>query len=121
MNARKANDTNKDKVRQLQRKLYRSAKQCGKRKFHALYDKIYRMDVLYEAWKRVKASKGAGGIDGTTISDVETYGAQQFLYEISSTLRDGTYRPSPAKWVNIPKGDGKQRPLGLPTIRDKVV
>lgn len=120
MNARKANNAN-DKVRQLQRKLYRSAKQNNKRKFHALYDKTFRMDVLKEAWKRVRANKGAGGVDRVTILDVETYGVQRFLEEISQTLRNNDYRPLPTKRVNIPKDNGKVRPLGLPTIRDKVV
>lgn len=120
MNAQKAKNTI-DKVRQLQRKLYRSAKQCNKRKFHALYDKIYRMDILQEAWKRVKVSKGAGGVDQVTLADVEEYGVNRFLEEIAHTLKSGTYRPMPARRVNIPKENGKIRPLGLPTIRDKVV
>ncbi|MBS7528865.1 group II intron reverse transcriptase/maturase, partial [Fusibacter paucivorans] len=120
MNAQKANNT-KEKVRQLQRKLYRSAKQNNKRKFHALFDKVYRMDVLQEAWKRVRASKGAGGIDLVTLTDVEIYGVERFLEEIAQLLKDGDYRPSPAKRVNIPKDNGKERPLGLPTIKDKIV
>lgn len=120
MNAQKANNT-KEKVRQLQRKLYRSAKQNRKRKYHELYDKIFRMDILQEAWKRVKASKGAGGVDKITITDVESYGVDKFLNDIAETLKNGEYRPLPTKRVYIPKGDGKERPLGLPTIRDKIV
>lgn len=120
MNARKANNA-KDKVRQLQRKLYQSAKQNNRRKFHALFDKVHRMDVLQVAWKRVRASKGAGGIDQVTLMDVEIYGVQRFLEEIAQTLQSGKYRPSPTKRVIIPKDNGKERPLGLPTIRDKVV
>lgn len=120
MNAQKANYA-KEKVRQLQRKLYCSAKKNRKRKYHALYDKIYRMDLLQEAWKRVRASKGAGGIDKMTIADVESYGVDKFLSEIGKTLKDGAYRPLPTKRVYIPKGDGKERPLGLPTVKDKIV
>lgn len=134
MNAQKANYTDcrgeqqpkvvtspKEKVRQLQRKLYRSAKQNRKRKYHALYDKIYRMDILQEAWKRIRASKGSGGIDNMTIADIESYGVNEFLSEIAQTLKGGKYRPLPTKRVYIPKGDGKERPLGLPTIKDKIV
>lgn len=120
MNAQKANYA-KEKVRQLQRKLYRSAKQNRKRKYNALYDKIYRMDTLEEAWKRVKASKGAGGIDKVTIEDVESYGVDKSLHNIAEMLKNGEYRPLPIKRVYILKGDGKERPLGLPTIRDKTV
>ena len=120
MNARAANNA-KEKVRQLQRKLYQSAKQNSRRKFHALFDKVHRMDVLQEAWKRVRTKKGAGGIDQVTLRDVEIYGVVRFLEEISKTLQSGDYRPSPTRRVVIPKDNGKERPLGLPTIRDKVI
>lgn len=118
MNA-KANNTI-EKVRQLQRNLYQSAKK-GRRRYHAIYDKVYREDVLKEAWKRVKAKKGAGGIDGVTLSDVENYGVEKFLKEIRESLMEGSYKAPPVKRVHIPKEDGKKRPLGLPTVKDKVV
>lgn len=120
MNAQKANNTN-NKVRQLQRKLYLSAKLNGKRRYHALYDKIHRMDILSESWKRVRANKGSGGVDGMTLAEVESYGADKLLKELSESLREGTYRPMPVKRVDIPKGNGKMRPLGLPTVKDKIV
>lgn len=120
MNAPKANNT-KAKVQQLQRKLYLAAKQNSKRKFHALYDKLSRMDILEEAWKRVKANRGAGGIDGISLRDVENYGVGKLLAEISQTLQQGKYQPKPVKRVLIPKMDGKKRPLGIPVIRDRIV
>ena len=119
MNA-KANNTN-EKVRQLQSKLYQAAKLSGKRKFHALFDKIYRMDILEESWKRVKSNKGAGGIDHMTLADVEVYGVVKLLKEISEELISGKYRPRPTERIYIPKDNGKTRPLGLPTVRDKIV
>lgn len=118
MNA-KANNTI-EKVRQLQRNLYRSAKK-GRRRYHAIYDKVYREDVLKEAWKRVRANKGAGGIDEVTITDVESYGIEKFLAEIRDTLMKGRYKAPPVKRVFIAKADGKQRPLGIPTVKDRVV
>ena len=72
----------KEKVRQLQNKLYLTAKKCGSRRFHALYDKVYRDDVLYEAWKRVKANKGSNGIDGIAIEDIEAKGVERYLTRI---------------------------------------
>ena len=110
-----------DKVRQLQRKLYVCAKQSKTRRFHALYDRIYRSDVLWEAWKRVRNNGGAAGIDGETIQAIEQRGPGGFLAEIEAALRAGRYRPSPVKRRWIPKADGKQRPLGIPTVRDRVV
>lgn len=118
MNA-KANNTN-EKVRQLQRKLYQSAKK-GRRRFHALYDKIYREDILLEAWKRVKANKGAGGIDDISIKDVESYGVAEFLRETQEILKANNYKAPPVKRKWIDKSDGTKRPLGIPTIRDRVV
>lgn len=120
MNARKANNT-KGKVRELQRKLYLAAKLNSKRRSHALYDKVYREDILMEAWKRVKANGGAGGIDKISIADVEKYGVEKFVQEIQQELIEGKYQPKPVRRTYIPKGDGKQRPLGLPTIKDKIV
>lgn len=120
MNAQKANNT-KDKVRQLQRNLYLAAKGNSKRRFHALYDKIGRTDVLTEAWKRVRSKKGTGGIDGVSIETIEVQGVEGFLDEIQQELKQGTYRPQPVKRVYIPKADGNKRPLGIPNIRDRVV
>lgn len=111
----------KDKVRELQRKLWVSAKKSKTRRFHALYDRIYRLDVLEEAWQRVKSRHGVGGIDGETIEEIEARGVESFLLEIQSQLREGRYHPQAVRRVNIPKPKGKQRPLGIPTIRDRVV
>ena len=110
-----------DKVRQLQRKLYVCAKQSRTRRFHALYDRIYRSDVLWEAWRRVRSNGGAAGVDAETIQAIEQRGPGEFLAEIQAALRTGRYRPSPVKRRYIPKADGKQRPLGIPTVRDRVV
>src|SRR5512140_992044 len=110
-----------EKVRQLQRKLYVCAKQSRTRRFHALYDRIHRSDVLWEAWRRVRSNGGAAGIDGETIQAIEQRGPGEFLSEIQAALRAGRDRPSPVKRRYIPKADGKQRPLGIPTVRDRVV
>ena len=120
MNAQKANNTI-EKVQQLQRKLYLAAKKNSKRKFHALYDKINREDILKEAWKRVKANGGAGGIDGISLKDVENYGVEKLLGEIRQEIQNGSYHPKPVKRVYIPKADGKKRPLGIPVIKDRIV
>lgn len=120
MNARKANNTI-EKVRQLQRKLYLAAKSDSKRRFHALFDKVYRKDILFEAWKRVKANGGAGGIDKVSISDVEAYGIGRFLEEMQQELIAGRYYPKAVRRTYIPKGNGEQRPLGIPIIRDRIV
>lgn len=120
MNVLRTNNTI-DKVRQLQRKLYQSAKLNSKRKFHVLYDKVYRKDILLEAWKRVKAKGGSGGIDGKSIGDIETYGVEKLLAEIESELKSGKYRPRPVRRAYIAKGNGKMRPLGIPVIKDRIV
>jgi len=120
VNAHKANDTI-DKARQLQRKLYLAAKANRKRRFHAMYDKIYRMDILQEAWKRVKANGGAGGIDKVSIEDVKAYGEDKLLSEIAETLECNNYRPLPVRRTYIPKNDGSKRPLGIPIIKDRIV
>ena len=111
-------NNSKEKVRQLQNKLYLTAKKCDSRRFHALYDKVYRDDVLFEAWKRVKANKGSSGVDGIGIEDIEEMGIEKHLSEIKSELMDGKYKPSPVKRVMIPKPDGSERPLGIPTVKD---
>jgi len=110
-----------EKVRQLQRKLYVCAKQSRTRRFHALYDRIYRSDVLWEAWRRVRSNGGAAGVDAETIQGIEERGPGEFLAEIQAALKAGQYRPSPVKRRYIPKADGKQRPLGIPTVGDRVV
>src|SRR5688572_9928208 len=113
--------TPSEKVRQLQIRLWVCAKSSKTRRFHALYDRIYRNDVLWEAWKRVRSNGGAAGIDKETIQAIEERGVGEFLEEIEAALRVGRYRPSPVKRRWIPKADGKQRPLGIPTVRDRVV
>lgn len=111
----------KDKVRELQQRLEESAKRRKTRRFHALYDRIHRSDVLWEAWRRVRSNAGAAGVDGETIRDLEQQGVGEWLADVQAELRAGRYRPSPVKRRYIPKADGKQRPLGIPTIRDRVV
>jgi RNA-directed DNA polymerase len=113
--------TSVDKVRELQRKLWMCAKQSKTRRFHALYDRIWRSDVLREAWERVKRNRGSAGIDKETIDAIEEKGVEAFLEEIQATLREGRYRPQPVMRRYIPKNDGRQRPLGIPTVRDRVV
>jgi len=110
-----------DKVRELQRKLWMCAKQSKTRRFHALYDRIYRSDVLWEAWRRVRSNGGAAGVDQATLRSIEEQGVAQFLEGVQADLRAGEYRPSPVRRQYIPKADGKQRPLGIPTVRDRVV
>jgi group II intron reverse transcriptase/maturase len=110
-----------DKVRELQRKLWVCAKQSKTRRFHALYDRIYRSDVLWKAWMRVRSNGGAAGVDEATLRSIEEQGVVGFLEGIQADLKAGRYRPQPVKRRYIPKADGKQRPLGIPTVRDRVV
>jgi len=110
-----------EKVRQLQRRLWMCAKSSKTRRFHALYDRIHGSDVLWEAWKRVRSNKGAAGVDETTLRSIGERGVTQFLEGIQADLKAGRYRPSPVKRRWIPKADGKQRPLGIPTVRDRVI
>ena len=114
-------NTPNEKVRELQRRLYVCAKRSRTRRFHALYDRIYRGDVLWEAWRRVRSNRGAAGVDAETIQAIEQRGVEGFLAEIAEALRAGRYRPCPVKRRYIRKDDGKQRPLGIPTVRDRVV
>jgi len=110
-----------DKVQELRRRLWLAAKQSPERRFHALYDHIWRRDVLHEAWKRVKKRRGSAGLDAQSIADVERYGVEIFVEEIAAVLRANEYRPSAVLRRYIPKTDGKKRPLGIPTVKDRVV
>jgi group II intron reverse transcriptase/maturase len=122
VNAVKPANYAKVKAQELQDKLYLAAKENPKRRFHALYDKIHREDILWEAWRRVRSNKGSGGVDGITIDHIDkVYGAERFVEEIREKLISGTYHPLPARRKEIPKPDGKLRPLGIPSIIDRVV
>jgi RNA-directed DNA polymerase len=110
-----------DKVRILQRKLYRAAKDNPQRKFGVLYDKVHREDVLKQAWFNVKANRGAAGVDEQSIAAVEQYGVERLLGEIAEALRKKKYQPLPVRRVYIPKPDGRQRPLGIPTVIDRII
>ncbi|MCA1678163.1 MAG: group II intron reverse transcriptase/maturase [Actinobacteria bacterium] len=108
-------------VRELQRTLCACAKRSPKRRFHALFDRVCRSDVLREAWKRVKGNRGAAGVDKQTLVEIEAYGVERMLGELQCALRTGSYRPAPVRRVTIAKSDGGRRPLGIPTVRDRVV
>jgi len=110
-----------DKVRKLQRRLWMCAKQSRTRRFHALYDRIYRGDVLWEAWKRVRRNRGSAGVDRESLEAIEAQGVEAWLEGLQAELRAGRYRPRPVKRRYIPKGQGGRRPLGIPTVRDRVV
>ena len=114
-------DEPRDKVRQLQRRLWAAAKRAPGRRFHALYDHVWRADILQTAWKRVRRNRGAAGVDGESLRGVEQYGVERFLEELGAELRAGEYRPEVVRRRYIPKGDGRRRPLGIPTVRDRVV
>ena len=105
------------------RVLYRCAKQDQDRRFHALFDKVARSDVVRRAWREVRANRGAPGIDGVSIDDLERLGVDEFLDELAATLRTGKYRPRPLRRVHIPKPSkpGQLRPLGIPCVADRVV
>jgi RNA-directed DNA polymerase len=108
-------------VQKLQTTLHEKAKDSVGCRFHALYDKVYRRDVLFHAYERCRANGGAAGVDSQTFEDVEVYGVQRWLAELADQLRNKTYRSQAVRRVWIPKPDGKQRPLGIPTIVDRVV
>ena len=104
-------------IRTLQRTLQSKAKQEPVCRFHALYDKIYRADILSHAYKLVRANKGSAGIDGVTFEAIEEKeGASAFIGELEEVLRNKTYKPDPVKRVMIPKSDGSERPLGIPMV-----
>jgi len=109
------------KVRQFQRALYCKSKQEETVKFYSLYDKVYREDVLWEAWRQVKANKGAPGIDGKAIDEVVAEGEGSMISKLQKQLREQTYQFSPVRVVEIPKPKGGTRPLGINTIEDRVV
>jgi len=107
-------------VRRLQNRLWATAKQHSERRFHALYDRIYRRDVLWEAWERVRANRGAAGVDGVTLAAVEEYGPARLIDGLARDLRAGNYHPAPVRRAEIPKPDGRTRPLGIPTVKDRI-
>ena len=109
------------KVEKLQQALHAKAKQSPGFRFYSLYDKIYRADVLWVAYRRCLINGGAPGVDGRTFEDIEAYGVKRWLDELAEELRSKSYQPQPVRRVYIPKPDGKQRPLGIPTIKDRVV
>jgi len=110
-----------EKVGKLQATLHAKAKESPELRFYSLYDKVYRCDVLKYAYRRCKANGGAPGVDAQTFSDVEAYGLDKWLGEVAKEMREKTYRPQAVRRVMIPKPNGKERPLGIPTIRDRVV
>ena len=110
-----------DQTRRLQIKLYLAAKRSSTRRFHALYDKVYRTDVLERAWAQVKANQGSPGVDAETIEAIEAGGVEAFLAQLQEELRAGAYQPQAVRRVRIPKPHGGQRPLGIPAVRDRVV
>jgi len=109
-----------EQVRHLQRQLWVAAKRSPERRFHALMDRIWRGDVLQEAWRRVRSNRGSAGVDGETLVEIEQYGVERMLSELGAVLRAGRYRPQPVLRRYIPKADGRRRPLGIPTVRDRV-
>jgi RNA-directed DNA polymerase len=110
-----------ESVRKLQRGLYRAAKSNGTRRFHSLYDKVWRQDVLWQAWEDVKTNDGAPGVDAKSIDAIVASGEDAFVIALGKQLREKTYRPDPVRRVYIPKPKGGQRPLGIPSIADRVV
>ena len=106
-----------DTVRKLQETLHAKAKRAPTYRFYALYDKVYRADVLHHAYCCCAANDGAAGVDGQTFADLETYGVERWVSELAEELRNKKYRPQAVRRVYIPKADGQQRPLGIPIVR----
>lgn len=120
--AGRPNNTGMNKTRALQHKLYLAAKRSPTRRFHALFDRVWREDVLRRAWVEVHANQGAPGVDGVTIDDIKAAGVGEFLAGLAARLREGTYRPGPVRRVWIPKpGKPEMRPLGIANVVDRVV
>ena len=121
MSAENARTITKEWVRTFQRKLYYAAKKNTTRRFGILYDKVKRTDVLEEAWKRVSRKNSSGGVDEKSIRWIKEHGVGKFMEEIREELERGEYKAANIRRVYIPKGDGRQRPLGIPTVKDRVV
>lgn len=122
MNVYKTDHRLNDKAQELCEKIYLAAKKSKTRRFHQLYDKVYRMDILQDSWTIVKQNRGCAGTDGMRISDVLKYGQEKYLQELHELLLDThKYHPQKIKRVYIPKADGKQRPLGIPAVKDRIV
>lgn len=117
---KKSEMSDAERVLSLQSKLYQKAKQERGYKFYVLYDKMFLMHMLRQAWLQVKSNDGAAGIDGVSIADIEQIGTEQFLKELGEELRTQTYQPNAVKRVMIPKANGGERPLGIPTVKDRI-
>src|SRR5512144_3221 len=109
-----------NKVQKLQTALHAKAKEEPSYRFYTLYDKVYRLDVLRQAYACCRANRGAPGVDGQTFDDIEVYGVERWLEELAQDLREGTYRPKAVRRVYLPKPNGTRRPLGIPCVRDRV-
>ena len=121
MNAKANNINGIDKARELYEKLYLAAKRSETRRFHALYDKVYRRDILELSWRKVKENHGSAGVDDESIEDILRKGEDSVVDEVQQGLQRNVYRPRNVKRVYIPKPDGRKRPLGIPTVRDRLV
>ena len=110
-----------ESVQRLQKVLHAKAKEAPELRFYALYDKVYREDVLAFAYRCCKANGGAPGVDGQDFAQIEAYGRERWLGELAETLRNKSYRANAIRRVNIPKPDGGQRPLGIPTVLDRLI
>lgn len=117
----KENVSRSEKIREFQRKLNEKAKANPKYRFYSLYDKTYRTDILEEAYRRAKANGGTSGVDGETFGDIEQNGVIEYLAVLQRELKEEQYKPKPVRRVYIPKPNGKKRPLGIPTVRDRIV